>query len=348
MILKTLNRIGSPLSSPELQRGVLAQGDVSWPGRFRETVADAGLPQLRSLRIKVLQVNVGKVCNQTCSHCHVDAGPDRRESMSRGTAEQVIEFLANSTAESLDITGGAPEMNPNFRWLVQQASSLGKQITNRCNLTILLAKGFQDLPEFLAKHRVDVIASLPCYLQDNCDSQRGSGTFEKSIQAIKILNSLGYGQPDSGLELSLVHNPIGASLPSNQAALEAEFRQQLDSRFGIRFTRLLAITNMPISRFLDDLLHSGKYDEYMQTLIAAFNPRTLDGLMCREMLSVDWNGYLFDCDFNQMLDIPVNGKRIHISECRWNDVALRTIQTGNHCFGCTAGCGSSCLGTVVS
>ena len=239
-------------------------------------------------------------------------------------------------------------MNPQFRWLVEQATGLNRRVIDRCNLTILLAKGFQDLPEFLADHQVHIIASLPCYLEENCDSQRGDGVFAKSIGAIRRLNQLGYSS-GNGLVLDLVYNPVGDNLPPDQSKLEAEYREQLQTRYAISFDNLLAITNMPISRFLADLIRRGQYLTYMEKLRTAFNPSTIDGLMCRSMISVDWNGYLYDCDFNQMLELQIDpANATHISDVRASDLIDREIRTANHCFGCTAGAGSSCTGSVLT
>lgn len=315
---------------------------------FDDMLRQHGLHGLHAEGIAVLQVNVGKVCNQTCGHCHVDAGPDRRESMSRETAEQVIAVLAENDIPTLDITGGAPEMNPNFRWLVTEARRLGRRVIDRCNLTILVANGFRDLPDFLADQGVEVVASLPCYLEENCDSQRGDGVFRESIQALRQLNELGYGRPESGLVLNLVYNPLGPSLPPDQSDLEAAYRHELATRYGVTFTSLHTITNLPISRFLDDLVSQHRYDDYMQLLIDAFNPNTVAGVMCRSMISVDWQGRLFDCDFNQMLEIGLaEGMPRQLSDFDAESLASRPIVTGRHCFGCTAGCGSSCQGAVL-
>lgn len=292
----------------------------------------------------MLQVNVGKLCNQTCAHCHVDAGPDRREIMSAETAELCLDVLALHDIPTLDITGGAPEMNPSFRRLVERGRELGRHVIDRCNLTILLAPGFTDLPEFLAVNRVEVVASLPCYLMENVDKQRGAGVFEKSIEALRQLNAVGYGRD---LPLTLVYNPLGASLPPPQTKLEDAYREQLRSRFGIEFTRLFTIANMPISRFLDDLVRNGKLDDYMDKLIAAFNPVAVEGVMCRTILSVGWDGRLFDCDFNQMLDLEVQGTSRHIRDFHVESLANRRIVTRQHCYGCTAGAGSSCGGSIV-
>lgn len=355
MKLQTLTRSGNELAAASVQRKILADyGDrtgnqfqpSTWTG-CRNSLREQNRTVLHASGISVLQVNVGKVCNQTCAHCHVDAGPERREDMTQSTAESVMRFFLQHPIPTLDITGGAPEMNANFRPIVEQAAAAGRQIIDRCNLTILLAKGFSDLSAFLARHRVTIVASLPCYLESNCDAQRGEGTFQKSLQAIKLLNQLGYGMPDTGLELCLVYNPVGMYLPPEQNKLERDYRKQLADRYRISFTRLYTITNMPISRFLDDLLRNGKFDEYMAKLVQSFNAATLDHLMCRSTLSVDWEGYLHDCDFNQMLEIPVGGRRLHISEASYSELVRRPIATGNHCFGCTAGAGSSCQGSII-
>jgi len=343
----TLLRRNNSLAKAEAQRNAL-EGDSPWP-TFQEALSAHGCAPLLATEIEVLQVNVGKLCNQTCHHCHVDAGPDRRESMSRDTAEAVLNFLAQTNIGTLDITGGAPEMNPQFRHLVKEAHRLGRRVIDRCNLTILLAPGYRDLPEFLADHQVEVVASLPCYLEENCDSQRGDGVFQRSIEALRRLNQLGYGQPDSLLPLTLVYNPIGHNLPPSQTQLEADYRRELRQRYGIEFTQLYTITNLPISRFLDDLLQTGQYDAYMQKLVEAFNPVAAESVMCRTMISVDWEGQLYDCDFNQMLELPLSpglSKTIH--EATIDQLARRPIATGRHCYGCTAGAGSSCQGRIVS
>jgi len=289
MKLQTLHRTGNPLASPIEQLHILQDRQPSLVAPFGDKLAEQGVLPLFRKRLTALQVNVGKVCNQTCMHCHVDAGPDRRESMTYETARQVIDFLARSEVKTLDITGGAPEMNPHFRMPVQEARKLDKQVIDRCNLTILLANGFTELPEFLVEHQVNVVASLPCYLEENCDAQRGNGVFVKSIEAIRRLNELGYAQPNSNLQLDLVYNPTGLGLPPEQQKLEASYKSELDARYGIQFNNLLTITNMPVSRFLDDLLRRGKYEEYLGKLIHSFNPSTIDNLMCRSLLSVDWN-----------------------------------------------------------
>lgn len=344
----TLQRRGDALASPQRQLEVLAEAGTALGGSFEQKLAAADCDRLTRTSLDVIQVNVGKVCNQTCSHCHVDAGPERKESMDRPTAQAVIDFLVASRANTLDITGGAPEMNPHFRWLVQQAHSAGKSVIDRCNLTILLAPGFRDLPEFLAQHRVEVIASLPCYLEQNCDAQRGDGTFQKSIQAIQELNRIGYAQAGTGLHLNLVYNPIGNGLPPDQSRLEQTYREQLGNLYSIQFDRLLTITNMPVSRFLDDLCKRDQLQSYMQTLVDHFNPASIDGLMCRSMVSIDWQGYLYDCDFNQMLDMRLGapGAPMHVSQVAPDQLVGQLIRSANHCFGCTAGAGSGCWGSI--
>lgn len=347
MINLTLIRRKSALARAAEQRQIL-ESARHWPS-FAQTFADHRLRPLNACGIEVLQVNVGKLCNQTCHHCHVDAGPDRRESMSRETAEAVVRALEATYIPTLDITGGAPEMNPNFRYLVEQVFRMRRHVIDRCNLTILLAPGFEYLMEFLAKHRVEIVASLPCYLEENCDRQRGDGVFRKSIEALRRLNELGYGKPNSPLKLTLVYNPVGPTLPPPQASLEADYRRELRAQYDIEFTRLHTITNMPISRFLDDLLQSGQYEQYMQSLVEAFNPLAVDGVMCRTMISVDWQGRLYDCDFNQMLELSVVSESPPtIHEFDLSRLANRKIVTGRHCYGCTAGAGSGCQGSVVS
>jgi len=304
---------------------------------------------LRPTELHTLQVNLGYQCNQTCSHCHVDAGPDRKEMMSKETMEECLNTLRRYSFKSLDITGGAPELNPNFRWFVKEARLTGiEEIIVRCNLTIILANPvFHDLPEFFSQHNVRIISSLPFYQASRTDRQRGQGVFDKSIRALKLLNEQGYGIACSPLILDLVYNPSGAFLPGNQSELEQDFKKVLRDQYGIGFNNLLAITNMPISRFLDYLIESGNVDEYMEKLLINFNPSAIPGLMCRNTISVDWNGFLFDCDFNQMLNLGIQHHQNHIKD--FDDGALlnRTIAIGQHCFGCTAGAGSSCQGSMV-
>jgi radical SAM/Cys-rich protein len=346
MTLPTLLRQGSPLAEPAYQLRLLEEG--AHPP-FEQTLAAGGLAPLRATGLQVLQVNVGKLCNQTCRHCHVDAGPERREVMSRETMALCLEVLATAGIPTLDVTGGAPEMNPHFRWLVAEARRLGRHVIDRCNLTILLAPGFDDLPEFLAGQRVEVVASLPCYLARNTDAQRGDGVFDRSITALRRLNALGYGRPDSGLVLTLVYNPLGPSLPPPQPDLEAAYRRELAGRYGVSFNRLYTITNMPISRFLEDLVRAGRLDEYLGKLVAAYNPAAAAGVMCRTTLSVGWDGRLYDCDFNQMLELELApGLPRHIRDFGLDALGCRRIVTGQHCYGCTAGSGSGCQGAIVS
>src|SRR4051795_6272321 len=275
---------------------------------FESTLEQHGLPVLTKAEITTVQVNVGKVCNQACHHCHVEAGPKRTESMDRPTAERVIALLQNTPeVETVDITGGAPELNPNFRTLVEESRRLEKRVIDRCNLTILLEPGQEDLLDFLRKQQVAIIASLPCYTLENVDKQRGRGVFERSIRALQLLNELGYGQPESDLRLDLVFNPGGASLPPPQEKLELDYKRHLRAEFGIEFHRLLTITNMPIRRFSDFLFRIGQYEQYLNLLANNFNPATVEHLMCRTLISISWDGRLYDCDFNQMLDMPSPG-----------------------------------------
>jgi radical SAM/Cys-rich protein len=337
----------NPLASAAEQLKILAATQRCVP--FETRLAEHGLFPLRATGIGVLQINLGKLCNQTCRHCHVDAGPDRKEQLSRETAEFCIEALARSDIPTVDLTGGAPELNPNFRWLVGQAHALGRHVIDRCNLSVLLLPSQADLGGFLACHGVEVVASLPYYRASQTDAQRGAGIFEKSLDGLRLLNQLGYGVPGTGLTLNLVHNPVGAFLPHNQKALESQFRSELATRHGLSFNHLYVITNMPISRFLEFLLESGNYERYMERLANAFNPTAAAGVMCRSTLSVGWDGTLHDCDFNQMLDLPLtSGAPKHIREFDAVPLAERHIVTRNHCYGCTAGSGSSCGGAVAT
>ena len=317
---------------------------------FRQVLAEHGLGSLRRASTATLQVNVGKRCNQACHHCHVDAGPNRTEIMNDATAARVIELLArNPQVAVLDVTGGAPEIAGCFRELVMAARRLGRRVIDRHNLTVLFEDGQEDLALFLARQRVEVVASLPCYGAENVDAQRGAGVFAKSIKALRTLNALGYGRPESPLRLDLVYNPVGAFLPPRQEQLEAEYRERLGERFGITFHHLLTITNMPISRFAAQLARTGEAERYMGLLVNHFNPATVPGLMCRELVSVGWDGRLYDCDFNQMLELPIGAPR---AGTIWDvdDLAAldgAAIATGPHCFGCTAGAGSGCGGTIA-
>jgi radical SAM/Cys-rich protein len=348
-VLPTLKRRGAELSAPAAQLAALAAVEVSAPlgADFASHLAGAGLHPLVATGIAFFQINVGRVCNQTCSHCHVDAGPDRTETMSRETAELCMRVLASTDIPTVDITGGAPEMCPQFRYLVTESRRLGRHVMDRCNLTVLNLQPQRDLVDFLAEHEVEIVASLPYWQPRQTDAQRGEGVFEESIEALRKLNAKGYGKGGK-LRLTLVYNPVGAFLPPRQAAIEADFKRQLRHRHGIEIDAVYTITNMPISRFLDFLLSTNNYERYMRKLIDAYNPATVDGLMCRTMISVGWDGTLYDCDFNQMLDLrvrPEAGRHI-----RDFDVARhsgRRIVTGRHCFGCTAGAGSSCGGETA-
>ncbi len=315
---------------------------------FEQKLSESGHGPLVAAGIETLQVNVGKLCNQTCRHCHVDAGPTRKEIMTRETAELVVGVLCRHEIPNVDITGGAPELNPNFEFLVREARAMGRHVIDRCNLTVFFTEGKAHLPEFLRDHEVEIIASMPCYLEENVDFQRGKGVYGKSIEALRRLNEVGYGQPETGLLLNLVYNPLGPALPPEQASLENDYKRQLGERLGIAFNRLYTITNMPINRFLTDLVRHGHHDRYMELLVEKFNPAAIDGVMCRTLVSVGWDGTLYDCDFNQMLAMPINsGLPQHIREFDAFALARRRILTGAHCFGCTAGRGSSCGGALT-
>lgn len=343
-MLQSLLKRANPLSKPEKQRWLIENTLVP---AFSTTLMSLGQWPIRSTGIETLQINLGKLCNQTCNHCHVDAGPDRKEIMTMETLTHCLRVLEEANIPILDLTGGAPEMNPHFSWAVEKAFDLKKRIIDRCNLTILTTPSFRWLYNFLAKHKVEIIASLPCYLEENTDKQRGAGTYQKSIEAIKQLNSVGYGNPESGLVLNLVFNPSGINLPPSQEKLEADYKSKLNALHGIRFNRLLTITNMPISRFLDNLHEENLLEPYMSKLANQMNPGTLANLMCRNTLSVGWDGTLFDCDFNQMLDLPLTNQiPQNIANFDFRTLKERTIVTGKHCYGCTAGSGSSCQGAL--
>ena len=307
-------------------------------------------PAIRRRRLETLQVNLGYKCNQSCLHCHVNAGPTRIETMDRRTISEVIAFLKASRVAQLDLTGGAPELNPHFRQLVLAARNLGVHVMDRCNLTILQQPGQQDLPEFLAANRVEVVASLPCYLEENVDAQRGKGVFEASIRALRTLNAIGYGRPESGLVLNLVYNPQGATLPPAQDGLELDYRRFLGERYGVRFNHLFVLTNMPIQRFGSMLITRGQFENYMNLLKSAYRPENLDAVMCRNLLSVDWRGYVYDCDFNQMLGLPLawHGRpATHLRDLIGAGIDGHPIAVRDHCYGCTAGQGSSCGGALA-
>ena len=307
-------------------------------------------PAIRRQRLQTLQVNVGYKCNQTCVHCHVNAGPTRTEQMNRETVEDVLAFLEAAQLPVLDVTGGAPELNPHFRELVSRARTLGVHVMDRCNLTVMGEPGQEDLAEFLASHDVEVVASLPCYLEDNVDAQRGKGVFDASVRALGRLNALGYGRPDSTLKLNLVYNPQGPVLPPAQEKLEHDYRDHLGSRYGISFNQLYVFTNMPIQRFGSMLISKGRFEEYVQLLKNAYAAPNLESVMCRTLLSVDWRGYVYDCDFNQMLDLPLawgSGPRTHLRDLVDVDLGGNAIVVRDHCYGCTAGQGSSCGGALA-
>ena len=333
-----------PLAATDEQERTLARTGAP---PFDGVLGAHGIPPLVAAEVAVLQVNVGKLCNQTCAHCHVDAGPDRREAMTRETAEQVIELLRrHDELRTLDITGGAPELNGQFRYLVEEGARLGRRVIDRCNLTVLTLPAQASLIGFLAEHKVEVIASLPSFRATGTDAQRGDGVFDKSLVALKRLNEAGYGR-GGGLVLNLVHNPVGAFLPGNQASLERDYRRELQLRHGVTFDHLFSITNMPINRFLEFLETTGNTERYMDVLVRSFNPAAAGGLMCRTHLSVGWDGTLYDCDFNQMLALAVDhGAPRTLGSLLESDGLSRRVRTGLHCFGCTAGAGSSCGGAV--
>ena len=303
-------------------------------------------PPLRRDRLTTLQVNLGYRCNQACLHCHVNAGPSRREMMDDETVGEVLSFLQFSGVGALDITGGAPELNPHFRSLVREAHARGVRIIDRCNLTIFEEPGHEDLPEFLAEHKVEVIASLPCYLEENVTAQRGMGVYAASLRGLQRLNALGYGKPGSGLLLNLMYNPIGPALPPNQCVLEADYRRELQARAGVEFNHLYVLTNMPIQRFGSTLISHGQFHDYMALLRGAHRDENLQQVMCRTLVSVDWQGYVYDCDFNQMLGVGLNGRRVHVRELIGHDLCGESIAVADHCYGCTAGQGASCGGAL--
>lgn len=307
---------------------------------------NSDFPHIRRGRLQTLQLNLGYLCNLSCTHCHVNAGPKRTELMTRETMATALRFADIRRLDTLDLTGGSPEMNPDFRWLVSRACQQGLHVMDRCNPTILLETGYEDTAEFLAEHKVEVIASLPCYLEDNVDAQRGKGVFKTSIAALEKLNALGYGQADSGLLLNLVFNPQGAALPPPQQELEQAYRQFLREHFDLQFNHLFIITNMPIQRFGAVLAARGQFAEYIDLLKQAYRPENLEQVMCRSLLSVDWQGYVYDCDFNQMLELPFSGRRTHLSELLEKMPENPPIAVADHCYGCTAGQGSSCTGVL--
>jgi radical SAM/Cys-rich protein len=348
--MKSLKVLQHHLADINTQLNILKEGVHHQHTSFRKKMEQEGMYPLKPGGLDILQVNVGKMCNQVCRHCHVDAGPDRKEIMTKETMQLCLDILADSAIQTVDLTGGAPELNPDFRWFVEEISKLKKHIMVRCNLTIILAnKRFHSLPDFFKEHQIEVISSLPSFTADRTDRQRGDGVFSDSIKALQMLNRVGYGQPDSNLMLNLVYNPAGAFLPPAQEALEKDYKTALFEKYNILFNQLFVIANMPINRYLDYLLVSGNYDRYMEKLIAAFNRNTVPHLMCRNTLSVSWDGYLYDCDFNQMLDLKVDcHKAQHIKDLDLSLLHGRNIVLNAHCYGCTAGAGSSCGGALTT
>jgi radical SAM/Cys-rich protein len=350
-MLKSLQAKDSPLSQTEKQLDILSNGifkDGSLP-TFGEKIRESNQFPLKSKKIEILQINVGYMCNQVCAHCHVDAGPDRKEIMTVETMQQILDVLKTTEVNTLDLTGGAPEMNPNFRWFVEEASKIGvKDFIVRSNLTIIRAnKKYYDLPDFFKKHNIHVVSSMPHWTKGKTDIQRGDGVFDKSIKALQELNAVGYGMPGSNLKLDLVYNPSGAFLPGDQTSLEKDFKKALKEDFDIQFHNLFAITNLPISRFLDYLIASDNYEDYMYSLVESYNPAAVANVMCTNTVSVSWDGWLYDCDFNQMLDLKVAAKSKHISNFNEAELNDRNIIISQHCYGCTAGAGSSCQGVVA-
>ena len=329
-----------------LSNGIFAPGGLP---SFKEKLNTVQAEALKPKRLEILQMNLGYMCNQVCAHCHVDAGPDRKEMMSRATLEYCLQILKTTPVTTLDLTGGAPEMHPDFRWFVSEAAKIGvEDFIVRSNLTILRAnKKYYDLPHFFKDHHIHVVSSLPFYKKDKTDRQRGEGVFSQSIQALMELNKVGYGKADSSLQLDLVYNPSGAFLPADQLALENDFKKALKKEYDIDFNQLFTITNLPISRFLEYLIASENYEDYMQRLVEAFNPAAVANVMCTNTLSVGWDGYLYDCDFNQMLDLKVASPVEHIKDFDLDQLQTREICVSQHCYGCTAGAGSSCQGSVA-
>ena len=315
----------------------------------RPHLLNSDFPALTRDALHTLQLNLGYTCNQSCQHCHVNAGPNRTEQMSRNTLDDILTFAQQHKIKKLDLTGGAPELNPHFRDLVKQARELGMDVIDRCNLTILNEDGFEDMAQFLADHQVEIVASLPCYSQENVDKQRGKGVFDSSIVALKKLNQLGYGKPGNQQQLNLMYNPGGAYLPPAQASLEADYKQQLKHDFDIEFTHLYTLTNMPIMRFGGMLLSTGEFDNYMNLLKSSHSHNNLHTVMCKNLISIDWQGYVYDCDFNQMLDIPsklAQPVKTYIADLDMQALMKSQIQVADHCYGCTAGSGSSCGGAL--
>lgn len=352
MSIKSLKARAHVLSRSKKQLEILSKGPFADGGLplFKDKLYQSGCSPIIPKTLTILQLNIGYMCNQVCAHCHVDAGPDRKEMMTRETLEDCLKFMKENTIKTVDLTGGAPEMHPDFRWFIIQIRKRTSvnEIIVRSNLTILMAnKKYDDLPSFFAENTIHIISSLPFYKRNKTDRQRGSGVFDQSIKALRKLNNVGYGISGTSLELDLVYNPAGAFLPGDQKALETDFKKALNDDFNIKFNQLFTITNLPISRFLDYLVASGNFEEYMHTLVDAFNPDAVENLMCTNTISVSWEGYLYDCDFNQMLDLKVNSSQTHIRDFNSDSLEKRSIQIHQHCYGCTAGAGSSCQGSIT-
>ena len=350
MATKSLQARNNDLANTQRQLEILSNGIFKDElPTFANKIKETNQFPLRPKKLEILQINLGYMCNQVCAHCHVDAGPDRKEIMTIETMQQCLDVIKKTEAHTLDLTGGAPEMNPNFRWFVEEASKAGiKDFIVRSNLTIIRAnKKYHDLPEFFKKHNVHVVSSMPHWTRGKTDKQRGNGVFDKSIKALQMLNDVGYGMEGSDLKLDLVYNPSGAFLPGDQKALENDFKKALKEDFNILFHNLFAITNLPISRFLDYLIASENYEDYMFALVEAYNPTAVENVMCTNTISVSWDGWLYDCDFNQMLNLKVNSKVKHISKYNEELLQNRNIIINQHCYGCTAGAGSSCQGVVA-
>ncbi|MBT8378294.1 MAG: arsenosugar biosynthesis radical SAM protein ArsS [Ignavibacteria bacterium] len=343
---KSMKAFGESLANANEQLKII-NNESNLP-HFDEKYELVGEGELHASNIEIMQVNVGKMCNQVCKHCHVDAGPDRKEIMTKETMQICIDILKQTDIPTVDLTGGAPELNPNFKWFVDEIKKLDRHVIVRSNLTILKESGFQDLPKFMANHKCEIVSSLPFYKKTFTDKQRGDGVFDKSISAIKNLNELGFGKEGSGLILNFVYNPVGAFLPPSQEGLENDYKRELFNTHGVVFNNLYTITNMPISRFLDYLVQSGNYESYMQKLVDSFNPSAATNVMCKFTISVGWDGQLFDCDFNQMLEMNMDhGAPDHIKDFDMKKIENRRIVTAQHCYGCTAGAGSSCGGATA-
>lgn len=348
--MKSLQAEAHSLSDPSTQIKIINSHNerIRSLSKFEDKLKVIDLFPLKPTGVEIFQMNVGYMCNMTCKHCHVDAGPDREEIMTRETFQLCLNALKDTDIDTVDLTGGAPEMNPHFRWFVEEVSKMGKHVIVRSNLTILTTNKFSDLPEFFKEHGVEVTCSLPFYSKSRTDRQRGKGTYDKSISALKRLNEIGYGKEGTGLLLNLVYNPVGAFLPGDQEEIKQEFKKELSRNHGIEFNDLYTITNLPISRFLNFLMMSGNLEEYMEKLIEAFNPAAAMGVMCRNTISVGWDGRLFDCDFNQMLEMEIHENSVqHIKDFDLESLNNREILVNQHCFGCTAGAGSSCGGATT-